>query len=74
MPPNGATVVGVCAGECDAIGPPKRGCDALRLSTPAGPPGKPDTGDEVSKPLSWAEVYICGAWFPDTVVSGLPFA
>lgn len=27
-------------------------------SAPVAPPGNPPTGDEVSKPPSWAEVYI----------------
>ena len=50
--------------------PPKRGWEdeLLLLAAPAGPPGKPETGDEVSKPVSWFDVYICGAVL--TVVSG----
>ena len=33
----------------------------------------PATGDEVSKPPSWAEVYICGGTLDEIDVSGRPF-
>lgn len=49
----------VGAGPGLGVGAPKRGWDELR-SAPGGPPGYPDTGEEVSKPLNWAEVYIWG--------------
>ena len=35
------------------------GC-AEALGAPAGPPGYPETGEDVSKPFNWAEVYIWG--------------
>jgi len=37
------------------------GCAEARAA-PEGPPGYPETGEEVSKPLNCAEVYICGGW------------
>jgi hypothetical protein len=45
----------------------------LRPLAPAGPPGYPETGDEVSKPLSCAEVYICGGMFVDWVSGRLVY-
>ncbi len=42
-------------------------------SAPAVPAGNPATGDEVSKPPSWAEVYIWGGTLEEMEVSGRPF-
>lgn len=72
---DGAVAVGVCAGDAEECGTPRFGKRFwLALwgadCAPAIPPGYPDTGDEVSKPLSCAEVYICGTWLPEMVVSG----
>jgi hypothetical protein len=52
---------------------PNLGCEELR-SPPVGPPGKPATGDEVSKPPSCADVYICGGTLEEIEVSGRPVA
>lgn len=54
--PSGLTA-GAAALAGAGLVPPKRGWDELR-SAPGGPPGYPETGEEVSKPLNWAEVYI----------------
>ena len=51
---------------------PNRGCEELR-SAPAAPPANPATGEEVSKPPSCAEVYICGGTLEETEVSGRPW-
>jgi len=49
---------------------PNLGCEELR-SAPL--PDNPTTGDEVSKPPNWADVYICGGLLEETEVFGRPF-
>lgn len=46
---------------------PNLGWDELRS------PENPATGDDVSNPPSWADVYICGGTLEDIEVSGRPF-
>ena len=50
---------------------PNRGAEELR-SAVLLLAGKPPTGEEVSKPPNWAEVYICGGTLEETEVSGRP--
>lgn len=44
---------------------PNRGCEEAR-----SPPARPATGEEVSNPPSWADVYIWGGTLEETDVSG----